>query len=193
MANSPVCSIPGCNNPRRGRGYCTAHYLRWYRYGDPLAGRTPMGAPQKWIDDHADVESDDCLIWPFSRNLYGYGQINISGTPVGVHRIMCERANGAAPSDKHEAAHSCGNGHLGCVQPKHLRWATSAENSADTYAHGTINRGVKNGSAVLSEDQVREIRANRHLLSERKLAAAYGVSRSTVSDIIHRRNWAWLR
>lgn len=45
MADSkPICSIHGCCNPARHRGWCNAHYLRWRRHGDPLAGASFRGA-----------------------------------------------------------------------------------------------------------------------------------------------------
>lgn len=30
-----VCSINGCDKPPRARGWCTSHYNKWQRYGDP--------------------------------------------------------------------------------------------------------------------------------------------------------------
>jgi hypothetical protein len=33
----PTCSIAGCTAPVRARGYCTAHYRRWQRHGEPRA------------------------------------------------------------------------------------------------------------------------------------------------------------
>lgn len=192
MATIRLCSIPECDKPVKARGYCRAHYLRWYRHGDPLEGRTPDGAPAQWIEDHIDHEGIDCLIWPFSKNSHGYGQININGAPVGAHRIMCEKTNGPAPTAEHEAAHNCGKGQLGCIHPKHLRWATSAENSADLYAHGTINRGERNGGAKLTEADILRIRQLSQTQSHRELATMFGVSRWTIQDIIHRRNWGWL-
>ena len=32
-----TCSIEGCDSPVAGRGWCNAHWLRWQRFGDPLA------------------------------------------------------------------------------------------------------------------------------------------------------------
>ena len=34
-----MCSIEGCDKPVDSRGWCSAHYTRWLRHGDPLAGR----------------------------------------------------------------------------------------------------------------------------------------------------------
>lgn len=40
MTNRP-CAIDGCDKPARARGWCTTHYQRWQRTGDPtkLLGR----------------------------------------------------------------------------------------------------------------------------------------------------------
>jgi hypothetical protein len=35
-----VCSVKDCGLPVLARGWCTAHYQRWRRHGDPLAGGT---------------------------------------------------------------------------------------------------------------------------------------------------------
>lgn len=32
-----TCSIEGCDKPHFGRGWCSTHYQRWKRLGDPLA------------------------------------------------------------------------------------------------------------------------------------------------------------
>lgn len=31
--------VRGCDRPQRSRGYCTVHYGKWRRYGDPLGGQ----------------------------------------------------------------------------------------------------------------------------------------------------------
>ena len=33
-----TCEIAGCTRSHKARGLCGAHYLRWRKYGDPLAG-----------------------------------------------------------------------------------------------------------------------------------------------------------
>lgn len=32
-----VCIVDGCPNPEQSRGWCSKHYSRWRKYGDPLA------------------------------------------------------------------------------------------------------------------------------------------------------------
>lgn len=70
----------------------------------------------------------------------GAAQINLGGRSVIVARMVCEEVNGPPPTPAHQAAHSCGKGHLGCITPQHLRWATQVENEADKLIHGTHNR-----------------------------------------------------
>ena len=33
------CKIEGCDRPYLARGWCAAHYKRWWKLGDPLAPR----------------------------------------------------------------------------------------------------------------------------------------------------------
>ena len=35
------CSTEGSERPRRARGWCSHHWRRWHRHGDPLASRCP--------------------------------------------------------------------------------------------------------------------------------------------------------
>lgn len=47
-----TCSVDGCNSDasteaQGARGFCRAHYSRWRRYGDPLAGRASPGSPPR--------------------------------------------------------------------------------------------------------------------------------------------------
>ncbi|MEU3603749.1 hypothetical protein ABZ714_34340 [Streptomyces sp. NPDC006798] len=36
-----TCAVPECQRPRDTRGWCSRHYRRWQRWGDPLGGRHP--------------------------------------------------------------------------------------------------------------------------------------------------------
>lgn len=135
-----MCTIPGCDHFHFGHGICRMHYARLKKHGDPTAGRTPEGALLKFIHEVALAhESDDCLIWPFGRRLDGYcGFLCIDGKRVLASRYICAQVHGDPPSKRHEAAHLCGNGHLGCVSPLHLVWKTPAGNRADKAIHKTI-------------------------------------------------------
>lgn len=185
-----TCSIDGCGRSSRRRGWCNKHYGRWRRHGDPLAGGTIQGAPMQWLRDHLDYTGDECLIWPFSRTC-GYGNLYIDGKSALISRLMCEHRHGPPPTPKHEAAHSCGRGPLGCVNGSHLRWATPKENNADKLIHGTHNRGDRNGTAKLTDADVLAIRSITGI-SQEEIARRYGISQVHVSRIKSRDIWAWL-
>jgi hypothetical protein len=191
------CLVDGCDGnahytARGAHGYCRPHYRRWKTHGSPLEGYALWGAAQKFFDEIViPCQSDECLTWPYGRR-HGYASMNFDGTPRAVHRMACIAVHGEPPSSKHEAAHSCGNGRLGCVNPRHLRWATPSENQLDRALHGTSNRGERCGTAKLTRAQVREIRAQVGKRRVKDIAADYGVIPATVGDIRRRDTWFWL-
>lgn len=193
------CRMDGCGSEANsGRDWlCGSHYKRKWRYGDPLAGprgrRAKDGEPALWLYSHAAHTGEECLQWPFAHRGNGYGILTaFSGKVVSAHREMCEAAHGKPPSLEHIAAHSCGNGHKGCVNPRHLRWATQLENAADRIVHGTEARGERNAHAKLTEEGVKEIRALWPAVSQNELARRFSVTQCTVWRALHRKSWAWL-
>lgn len=193
MADPRLCSIPDCGKPQKARTYCTAHYQRWKKRGDPLVKMTLHGEVQHYYNSVVlHYDGDDCLMWPYGERASGYGGLYRNGKPRVVSRILCEDVNGPPPTPDHEAAHSCGNGHLGCVTKAHLSWKTPKENNDDRLIHGTHNRGERHGKAKLTESQVREIRSLKGIIGIHKLAVRFGVSKTAVADIHKGRNWGWL-
>jgi hypothetical protein len=177
MADSRLCSIDGCGKPHDAGGYCRPHYYRLKRYGDPLRGIAPHGKPMNFIRDIAIAyQGDDCLTWPFGKTERGYGSIWLDGQMRSVSRYICELVNGPPPTPKHQAAHSCGKGHLSCCTPRHLRWATRIENQADKVRHGT-------SLVCLSDEDVHAIRALRGIKPLREVAAIYGAHLATIWKI----------
>jgi hypothetical protein len=188
-----TCTVPGCNRPHDARGYCSPHYKRWLRHGDPLAGGTPKGELQRFMTEVVlPFQGDDCLIWPYGKKETGYGSIFWEGKTLIASRLICTIAHGEPPTPEHQAAHSCGKGHEGCVNPKHLRWATQAENFADQLIHGTRSSGERNGQAKLTANEVQEIRQLNGTMSQREIAARFNVHPSTVSSVLNGMNWSGL-
>ncbi len=91
-----------------------------------------------------------------------------------------------------EAAHLCGKGHLGCINPAHLQWKTSKENKADQLAHGTRNFGVRNGSAKITPEVAQHIQAMAGRKTYRRMADEIGIDPSTVSLIARGQLWGHL-
>ena len=68
MASFRLCSVENCAKRHYARGWCWAHYLRWRRHDDPLAGVTPNGEPERFFRETVlTYQGDECLPWPFAR------------------------------------------------------------------------------------------------------------------------------
>lgn len=194
MATPRICSVQDCGNQTSVNGLCNAHYRRWRDSGDVQADQPVQkrGDASRWLLRHADTTTEDCIIWPFGRISSGYGMTTVSGHRVLAHRRMCELAHGETPTPLHQAAHSCGNGRLGCVNPKHLRWATASENETDKVQQGRSNRGVRSANAKLTEEDVRWIRSKRGVMTQEAIAQRLYITKTNVSHIWRRKSWAWL-
>lgn len=193
MANSRLCSIPKCGKPVKSKSLCSRHYKRLWQYGDPLSGRTPVGEPLAFLETSSKTdEADKCILWPYSQDKRGYGQIRMNGRMTRAARIICQWATGSAPTINHHAAHGCGN--ASCVNPHHIRWATPKENNADKLTHGTIARGETQGKAKLTTADVFAIRER---LSKGEtltaIAKEFGIAFSHVSRIKRGESWSWLK
>lgn len=141
------------------------------------------GNNYKWLLAHIGHTADECLIWPFSRNNTGYGQLGYKGQMKKAHRFMCELAHGEPP-EGYEASHSCGNGMGGCVNPRHLSWKTRSENQLDRRRHGTANTNPTGRTGKLTPMQKHEILRLRGKMTQAKIAARYGVHFETISRIL---------
>lgn len=196
MADKFLCSIPDCGKPVQARGWCNRHYKRWKAHGDPtVTVNPPNGTVPKWIREVALChEGDECLIWPFSRNTDGYGQLNDEGRTTSAHRFICRAVHGEPSSSGLEAAHSCGNGHLGCVNPAHLRWATRVENIHDCIDHETFIRGERNSLSKIKGEDISTMRQMRETgMTLKDIGAQFNVSGVHVGRLLSGKRWTWFR
>lgn len=122
---------------------------------------------------------DECVPWPFSKNHKGYGLLGVDGKTCKANRIMCELEHGPPPTPKHQATHSCGNGHEGCVNPLHLEWKTNRDNQLDRFDHGTMPKPGKK-RRLLSPEQIAEIRSLKGKVPQYDLAKQFGVKPGTI-------------
>lgn len=191
MRDPKTCLV--CCKPHYAKGFCRSHHYRFLKHGDPLAGRTSPGELLRWFHDVAlSHTGDECLTWPFGNDGWGYGRLRIDGRDVKAHRYICELVHGAPPTPDHEAAHSCGKGHEGCIAPGHLDWKTHKENIADKLIHGTHSRGERSVRAKITNDEAREILALKGVEPQSRLAKRFGVAPQTVSKIQCGKSWPWL-
>jgi hypothetical protein len=138
----------------------------------------------------ADLSSTKCVMGFGSKTHQGYWISRYRGKRIFAHRLVCQFAHGEPPTEKHQAAHSCGN--AWCVNPNCLRWATPKENTDDKAKHGTLRVGEQIAVSVLTEEAVIDIRHHfRHGTSSRfELAAKYGVGPNTINKAAVGDTWA---
>lgn len=74
---------------------------------------------------------------------------------------------------------------------ENLRWGSRQENVTDAQRNGRVLVGDRNPNALLTADDVVEIRQLESStdLSQRQLAAMFGTSRRNVRNIIEGRHW----
>jgi hypothetical protein len=192
MATSRICTIDGCGKSLIALGLCGMHYQRLRNGTDMLKPSTADGAPMAFIElvSKTLASVTDCIKWPYATNSQGYGHLNVNGAYPIASRLVCELAHGKPTFPKAEAAHSCGNGHEGCVNPNHLSWKTSSGNKADMVRHGTRLTGERNPNSRLTVEQVSIIKEGiRARVSDSQLAHRFGVTSNVVWKIRHGRMW----
>lgn len=193
------CSVEECHSaPERGRkGMCARHYKMLYRRGTVIPKIAERGEPERWLRSRVSHQSDACLIWPFGRSGDGAGRLGSkirAGTIQSAQapRVMCALAHGDPPDPMHQAAHKCGKGHHGCVNPRHLEWKTPLENTRDKERDGTMLRGERHPAAKLTALQVRAIRILADELTVPDLVDLFGTPPRTITDIIDGKGWRCL-
>lgn len=178
------CGLAACCNP--------AHMF--------VSGTRAVVSIASRLDERVDRTAGPEGCWPYEGTTYGsgYGRLTLSGTGRAAHRAAYELANGAIPPGM-LVCHRCDN--PPCCNPAHLFLGTPKDNTRDMIAKGRNGARTKPGNfargsdasrVALTEDDVRGIRlaASSGSISQRALAARYGVTKSAVYSVIHRLTWS---
>lgn len=141
---------------------------------------------------------DECWTLAGGRNGSGYTTIHVGNITVGGHVVSFIVFIGPIP-EGHYVLHDCPNGdNRACVNPHHLWSGTQAENLQDMVAKGRcyaqipgVRVGVKNGRAILTEEQVRLVQSKESWKRGEKTewAKRFGVSASAICRIVFGWNW----
>ena len=144
----------------------------------------------KFVDKRDD---DSCWPWLGGIKSTGRGNFFANGKIIQAHRMMWILKYGEIP-DGMLVCHTCDNG--SCVNPNHLFLGTYSDNAKDMVAkhrHPWLLRRGENHYAAKFTDQdildIRRLYTPRGKYSQFKLAAMYGVARTTIQQIIERRSW----
>ena len=176
-----ICGVEDCGRKYVAVGLCDMHYRRFKRNGTP---HLPTTEERFW----SKVEkTGGCWEWTGGR-IHGYGAFAVKRKPIRAHRYSYELHNGKVPKSL-LVCHTCDV--PSCVNPEHLFVGTHADNSADMVSkeRQAHQRGELHPSSKLTDEDVLEIRSAAGFY-QRELAKKYGISRSHISMILHRKRWA---
>lgn len=127
VSGMETCSIEGCDQPSRTRGWCSRHYQRWYNHGNPLAVKDNTGKPvlERFMEKVDVDDASGCWLWTATTNRKGYGMFWPTSASVSAHRWAYAHFVGPIP-DGLQIDHLCRVRH--CVNPEHLVPVTAREN-----------------------------------------------------------------
>jgi hypothetical protein len=119
----------------------------------------------------------------------GYGLAHYDrGKKTTAHRVAWAIHTGELPPSDLQVCHRCDN--PPCVNPDHLFLGTRAENMADMVAKGRSARGERAWMSPLTEADVLEIvRLSDTDLSQREIGERFGITQSSVAQIVHGKSW----
>lgn len=130
------CQIAECEDDVYRRDWCSKHYGRWKRHGDPTGGKYFHGTPEERFWVKVDAEGD-CWEWTAFRDSDGYGMFSPTKShSVRAHRFAWELLIGPIP-DELTVDHRCRN--RGCVNPVHLEIVPNVVNVARGYGAAAQN------------------------------------------------------
>lgn len=134
---------------------------------------------KRWLETQYDLNANGCWVWKGFKPT-GYGQTYFKGRMIFIHRLYWILSGHDIPEGL-KIRHGLGCSKA-CYNPEHLTPGTLSENSLDRHRDGTMN------FAKLTANQVLEIRTITNK-THSELAKEYGVNRTTISAIIHRKTW----
>jgi hypothetical protein len=139
------------------------------------------------------VKDGECLVWTGSKlGKHQYGGLKVGKTMLYVHRLSYMINCGEIPEGM-VVMHKCDRPQ--CLNPDHLRLGTQAENIADMHQknRNTRLRGERNGRAMLTLQQVLEIRSRYKFYcrknGSRAMAEEFGVTGATIMNIVNGKTW----
>ncbi|AYR01048.1 HNH endonuclease [Arthrobacter phage Isolde] len=121
----PTCSIPSCESPLLRQGWCSKHYWRWYRHGDPEHHTNPHYQTAAEALQHRVKPEGDHILWTGTVTSTGYGSLRDRGKMRSTHIVAYELAHGPIPEGM-EVDHRCLTPL--CVNVQHLRLVTHKQN-----------------------------------------------------------------
>jgi hypothetical protein len=130
---------------------------------------------------------DSCWEWTGALKDSGHGVFSHLGRAVQAHQFAWELAHGALPQGA-MLRHQCDN--ASCVRPSHLLPGTHQQNMDDMVSRGRACH--TNGHPVITPELAQELRVEYKpgRVTQKQLAARYGLSSSLVRRVLTGKTWA---
>lgn len=133
-----------------------------------------------------DLKSS-CIIWPNAIDKSGYGRVWFRKKNFLAHRMVFILNFGEIPDDFH-VCHKCDERR--CINPDHFFLGKNIDNVKDKVSKNRQAKGVKNGRAKLTLDQVQIIKElYKDGLTQNQIANYFKVSQWTISAILNKKKW----
>lgn len=138
---------------------------------------------------HYVVKQAGCWRWNGAVDNDGYGQFWTGQKNIRAHRAAWMLVNGEVAPGVLVRHFVCDNPN--CVNPDHLELGDHSDNMSDMVIHRRSMFGRRHHAVKLSDDVVRNIRATYAAggVSQRGIAKAFGISRSTAFQMLNRKTW----
>lgn len=108
-----------------------------------------------------------------------------------VHRLVLKTYKGYKRYPEFESRHLDSNPENNSLD--NLEWSNKSANQIDRIKHNTIKFGESHQDSVLKEGQVRLIKRLYPNKSSRQLGKEFGVSHTTILEIIKGESWRYLK
>lgn len=137
------------------------------------------------------VNKNGCWLFSGPIGKDGYGKVSLKDMSFRAHRLMAHLTIKPIMSADDVVAHKCDT--PACINPEHLFITTALGNSQDRDAKRRGAIGVKSHLSKLTEQQVKDIRAQYQSgKSMGEISKSFPVTYGAVQAIVRGRTWKHL-
>lgn len=154
----------------------TSHYRGTRKIEATKARGKALCHGAEWIKARKTFDGEECLLFPCAVP-HRPERVKYNFRDMAAARAMLIMTQGLPADEKMFAVHVCGNGHLSCVNPKHLKWGSASDNRVDAVLHNAPSEFI----AGMDPDLVHEIKTSPQMV--KVIAERTGVPAGVVSAI----------